>query len=172
MILSLGTHTRSADPVILSLPIAPCSVRPDALKQAGARGQWFLPGGVLGWPADSDAFFNKYNGAVHAHGRLPSGFARELQEWRTRGAKAGTVYATCAPSHVRMCSPWANHSPYSSHHRRRLCDCTQVGRGRGRVRGVRPIQGGVSVRLPREAVTEALAHELRVLTSGILGSLT
>ena len=60
---------------------------------------------MLGWPADSDAFFNKYNGAVLAHGRLPSGFARELQEWRTRGAKAGTVYATCAPSHnSNMCT--------------------------------------------------------------------
>ena len=65
---------------------------PDVLKTAGAPPEWFLAGGVLGWAANSNAWFNKYyNGTVAQANESP-----DLRRWRAANCPAGSVYTTYA----------------------------------------------------------------------------
>ena len=85
---------------------------PDTLKLAGADGKWFLG---AGWPANSNAFFNKY-GSMQANGTVERKLLTAIQKWRADGSQPGSVYATCdpAPADFKPGRPSAYHSPHDS----------------------------------------------------------
>lgn len=71
---------------------------PDTLKQAGDNGKWFIG---AGWPANSDAFYDKY-GSMQPNGAVQPKFLREIQKWRANGSQPGSVYATCDPAPPKL----------------------------------------------------------------------
>ena len=85
---------------------------PDTLKLAGADGKWFLG---AGWPANSNAFFNKY-GSMQANGTVERKLLTAIQKWRADGSQPGSVYATCdpAPADFKPGRPSAYHSPHNT----------------------------------------------------------